>query len=340
MGGGSWSSDAYRDAAATRRATGKADFGHSAAIAAGTSAPKAHESLDPKKAVAGATSLLAGQNVRESRDIDGKESFPIIVVFDVTGSMKEMPKAFQADMTKLMDVVKDKGKIEHPQICFGAVGDRCDSVADKAPFQISQFEADNRCDEHLRNMFLEGAGGGDSNESYELAYYFAANRTATDAWDKRGKKGLLITIGDEGFHEVVRASTIKEIFGVEEPRDEKTEDLVQKALERWHCFHLSIRQGTNWDPGRQQRWKDVLGERVLLIEDYTTVVEKIAAIALMVEGGLDVKAAVAATGLTGSAAKTVENELAQVAGATGLSHVAAGGLPSGHGKKTGGVARV
>lgn len=337
MGGGSWNSDAYREAKGARKAKGEADFGYTAKVERGEAPKAAHESLDPKKAVAGASSVLAGQVVRESRDIDGKESFPIIVLFDVTGSMRLMPTWFQANMTKLMDALKERGKVEHPQICFGAIGDhQCDT----APFQVSQFEADNRCDEHLRNLFLEGGGGGDMSESYEIGFYFAANRTATDAWDKRGKKGLMITIGDEGFHHSLPASVIRGIFGVEEPHDEKSEDLIHKALERWNCFHLSIKQGTNYHEREQDRWRAVLGERVIQVDDYTTVVEKIAAIALMVEGGLDVKDAVAATGLTGAAAKTVENELSRVAGVSGLSHVAAGGLPAGHGSTAGGVSRA
>lgn len=342
MGGGSYSSSAYNDAVKTRRTTGTPDFKHDADIKAGKAAAAAAPELDPSKMVAGAGSALAGQIVRESRDIDGKESYPIIVIFDETGSMGSMPIEFQKDLTKLMEVLKDKGKIAHPQICFGCVGD---TRSDKAPFQVSQFEADNRCDEWLRKFYIEQNGGGQSppTESYGLAYYFAANRTATDAWDKRGEKGLLITIGDEGFDPVIRKRvdmTGALIFGVDEPNEDATE-VIAKAMERWECFHLRILQGGGGrDPHGERQWREVLGERCIMVDDFHSVVERIAAIALMVKGGLDVKSAVAATGLSGAAAKKLENELAVVGSGSLPAQIAKGGVPTGHGGKSSGIDRI
>ena len=59
--------------------------------------------------------------------------------------------------------------------------------------RIGHFETDNRSDEHLGKIVLEGNGGGGNHESYELAFYFGARKTATDAWEKRGKKGYFFS---------------------------------------------------------------------------------------------------------------------------------------------------
>ena len=77
---------------------------------------------------------------------------------------------------------------------FGAV---LDATCDRVPLQVGQFESDNRMDEHLGNMVLEGGGGGQMTESYELAMYFMARHTAIDCHEKRRRRGYLFIIGDE-----------------------------------------------------------------------------------------------------------------------------------------------
>ena len=51
--------------------------------------------------------------------------------------------------------------------------------------------------EDLGKLFLEGGGGGQLTESYELAMYFMARHTSIDCHEKRGKRGYLFIIGDE-----------------------------------------------------------------------------------------------------------------------------------------------
>jgi hypothetical protein len=77
---------------------------------------------------------------------------------------------------------------------FGAIGD---ATCDRAPLQVGQFESDNRMDDDLSRILLEGGGGGQKTESYELAMYFMARHTAADCYEKRGKRGYLFIIGDE-----------------------------------------------------------------------------------------------------------------------------------------------
>jgi hypothetical protein len=264
--------------------------------------------------------------VRESRDSDEHpESLPIAIIFDVTGSMGHIPKILQKKLASLMDVVIAKVGVNDPQILVGAVGD---ATCDRFPFQVGQFESDNRFDEQLRNIILEGGGGGQVMESYGLAYRFAAYHTATDAFEKRGRKGYFFTMGDEAPWPTITREQVMEIFGVAAEADETIEDLLVKAQEKWEIFHLFSMDGSY--PNRDDihgRWRQLLGERFVKVEDSSLVCEVIAGLIHMLETAHDVDAVVRDIGLKGSAATAVKNALVPVATARVPAHIASGDLP-------------
>src|SRR5262249_20618935 len=133
--------------------------------------------------------------VRESRDSDvHPESHAVAVLLDVTGSMQTVPRILQKSLPRLMGLLIRKGYLEHPQILIGAVGD---ATCDSAPLQVGQFESGIEIEEDLGRLFLEGGGGGQVTESYELAMHFLAHHTSLDCVEKRGKKGYAFLIGDE-----------------------------------------------------------------------------------------------------------------------------------------------
>ena len=336
MGGGSWSTSSYTSAAASRAAAGVDDFDYDAKVKSGR-ASGINPLLDPKT-VAGPTSVLAGQAVRESRDgPDHPESLPIAVLFDVTGSMGQVPVVLQKKLAKLMDVVIAKAGIKDPQVLVGAIGD---STCDRYPFQVGQFESDNRFDEALRSIILEGGGGGQVMESYALAYRFAAYHTATDAWEKRGKKGYLFTMGDEMPWPKVTAEDVRTIFGVEAEADETVEELLAKVQEKWEVFHLFSMDGSYPNETRiHDRWRKLLGERFIKVEDSSLVCEIIAGLIHMLETAADVDKVVADIGVSGAAGRAVKNALVPVASARAPAHVAKGSVKkAGSGKSS--VSRV
>lgn len=337
MGGGNWDPGAYKSAAATRAATGVDDFDYDKKVRTGR-ASGIHPDLDPKK-VAGPTSPLAGKNVRESRDNDEHpESLPIAVIFDVTGSMGQIPQVLQKKLTSLMDVIIAKAGVKHPQVLVGAVGD---AYCDRYPFQVGQFESDNRFDEALRNIILEGGGGGQVKESYALAYRFAAYHTATDAFDKRGKKGYLFTMGDEMPWPNVTTKEVSDIFGVQAENDESVEELLEKAGERWEIFHLFSVDGSYPDRDDiHDRWRKLLGERFVKVEDSSLICEVVAGIVHMFETAHSVDQVVDDIGLKGAAATAVKNALVLVSAGRVPAHVGKGKAPTSKGSGTSDVSRV
>ncbi len=284
MGGGAWSPATYAATTARKVATGTT-FSYTKSAHA-TGVYEAHEDLDPKK-VNGPDSPLAGQNIRESRDSDEHPtSVPVAVWFDETGSMGQTPRVLQKKLAELFGVVLRKGYLEHPQIMVGGYGD---GLVDSAPVQVSQFESDNRIDDSLDNLFLEGNGGGNFGESQWLAWYFTATHTATDAWEKRQKKGYAFFIGDEKSLEPT-ADQVKRWIGDGEPLVHPLTDeaIVKELLSKWEAYVFVIDNGSAKRQGSVEYYTNLFGaERVLIVQDETAISETIALTIGMTEGVID-----------------------------------------------------
>jgi hypothetical protein len=281
MGHGYWDDDAYRAARTYRASSGLDDFGYTADLRRkGQSAWRAHPNLDPRDAF------------RESRDsADHATSLPIAVLFDVTGSMGVVPRIMQTKLTRLHGLLRSKGYAEDPQILFGAIGD---ADSDWVPLQIGQFESDNRMDEQLRLIFLEGNGGGQKSESYELAAYFMARHTATDAWEKRGRKGYLFLIGDELNKTRLASRHIRKIIGDNVHEDITVESVYRELSQRWHVFYILPNQSSYYrDPQIAAHWRQLLGQRFLRLADPGAVCELIALTVGLGEDRVDISAGLA-----------------------------------------------
>lgn len=287
MGSSNWSDDAYKARATTYAHTASvkgisktdATFAYTASIRSGAAPKKAHDALNP-----------FGLKMRESRDsVAHPTSLAIAVFFDVTGSMGQIPITLQTKLAGLMNLLVSKGYVEHPQILFGAIGDAtCDSV----PLQIGQFESGLEMDDDLTRVFIEGGGGGQHTETYELAHYLAARHTAIDCFEKRSQKGYLFTIGDEAPYDVVRRAHIKTLIGTDLQADISLEDIIAEAQQRYHVFHIIAEQGAYpHDAAIEKAWTSRLGQHVLKLEDSDNVAELIALTIGLSEGTVDLDAA-------------------------------------------------
>lgn len=139
--------------------------------------------------------------LRESRDSAANpNSTPIIIGLDVTGSMGWLAEALaKTELPRLIGMILEKSPIADPHLMFMGIGDAVHP--DEQPLQMTQFEADLKIAEQLQGIWLEGKGGGNHFESYDLAWAAAAYKTVSDCWEKRKKKGYLFTLGDEEFPE-------------------------------------------------------------------------------------------------------------------------------------------
>jgi hypothetical protein len=266
VGHGNWDDDTYAAARTFRAARRLDDFGYTSAMKARSQRDwQADPSLDP-----------FGVTMRECRDSAGHtESTPIAVLFDVTGSMGVVPQIMQRKLGKLHGLLRRKEYVADPQVMFGGIGD---ADSDRVPLQVGQFESDNRMDEQLRTIFLEGNGGGQKSESYELAAYFMARHVVTDAWQKRGRKGYLFLIGDELNKPRLEARHIRRIIGDEIGQDIDPLSVYRELQRRWHVYFVLPNQSSYYDdPSIGAHWRQILGQNFMRLDDPGAVCELIAA---------------------------------------------------------------
>jgi hypothetical protein len=212
-----------------------------------------------------------GVVVRESRDSkEHPNTVSVILALDVTGSMGTIPHFLVKEgLPNIMDNIIDSG-INDPQLLFLAIGDHeCDS----SPLQVAQFESsDELLDKWLTDVYLEGGGGGNEGESYLLAWYFAGFHTSIDCFEKRGQKGFLFTIGDEPTLKSVPKRSLQHIMGDGQYGDFSADMLLEKAREKYHCFHLHIKQ--TGAGGRQETmngWKQLMGDGLIIVDNKNDV---------------------------------------------------------------------
>ncbi len=165
---------------------------------------------------------------------DHPKSIPVILALDVTGSMgpasAEVAKKMNAVMTSLYETIPD---VEFMVMGIG------DLAYDRAPIQISQFEADIRIAEQLDLVYMEHGGGGNAFESYTAAWYMGSRHTRLDCW-KRGRKGLIITMGDEPMNPYLPREPLEKVTGDSLQGDVETQDLYREASEKFEIYHLHV----------------------------------------------------------------------------------------------------
>ena len=161
-------------------------------------------------------------------------TIPVILALDVTGSMgnacKEVAEALGVIMVDLYKKFKDI------EICIMGIGDL---AYDDAPIQISQFESDIRIAEALDKVWMEHGGGGNTYESYTAAWYMALRHTKLDC-HKQGRKGIIITMGDEALNPYLPQRELEAVTGDSLQDDVETPDLYEETSKKFDIFHIAV----------------------------------------------------------------------------------------------------
>lgn len=203
--------------------------------------------------------------VRECRNSEEHPAaFPIIIALDVTGSMGHVPdNLIRTGLPDIMEKILESG-VRDPQVCFMAIGDQ---YSDRAPIQVGQFESsDELMDKWLKTVWLEGRGGGNRAESYQLAWYAALYHTSCD-WITDGRKGVLITIGDDGVHRSTSVAQLRNLFGTAvSETDLATLSLYSRAKAAWDIWHINVSDCQGVMEYVHESWK-FLGDHLLNTED-------------------------------------------------------------------------
>ena len=207
--------------------------------------------------------LNAKGKIRECLDSDEHpNSYPIILALDVTGSMGSAATEAGKKLGEIMSSIYANDTITDPEFCVMAIGDL---AYDYAPIQMSQFESDVRIAEQLDKIYFEGGGGGNSYESYTMAWYMGLRHAKLDCWE-RNAKGLIITLGDEQINPYLPKNGIQNYAGDTIQADIETNDLYKEVCEKYEVYHISVndtRSSYRWNNQQDavdKSWINVIGE--------------------------------------------------------------------------------
>ena len=199
---------------------------------------------------------------------------PVIFALDVTGSMGPTARACAAQINEIITSLNK----DYPDVQFMTMGIG-DFACDEAPLQVTQFESDTRIFDQMMNIYFEGRGGGNSYESYTAAWYFGLHQCKLDCW-KRGKKGIIITMGDEPLNPYLPGRRLHSVTGGLS-QDVGTHELYKEVCEKYDVYHLAIKDGRNsyrhYENAIQNSFGDLLGDH-LIVSTINELPQKVAAI--------------------------------------------------------------
>lgn len=231
-----------------------------------------------------AKSALGGSRADPStspmnRTIKSSKKSPIIIVLDVTGSNIEFARIVYDKAPMLYGQIEQQGYLKDFDICFVATGD---AMCDDAPLQVCDFQSGIALDEQLKKLFLEGGGGGQQTETYELAVHFL-NRYCEMP---NAKNPMLFIIGDEAPYPELEPQMTEEILGKSTGETLRTKAIFAEMFKKFkgNAFFLQNpycgdkRDVRNTNLIRQE-WIDYMGstntEKIIPIHEEKSVVDVI-----------------------------------------------------------------
>lgn len=227
---------------------------------------------------------------RESFDSeDSPASTPIIIGFDVTGSMGYLANEIATNsLNETIMQILTKKPVTDPHMMCAAITNPNDVV------QVTQFEADIRVVEQLLDFRL---GGGNMYGFDNLLWYFAAKHTKIDSFEKRGKKGIIIGIGDEivgAENNILTRDNIKKCFDDDVLGDISFKQALEMASEQYEVVHIVVgpefrisgKGAAGYNRESYSGWAEALPGRVARVQEdnIDCLAEVIVAILMMLNG--------------------------------------------------------
>lgn len=220
--------------------------------------------------------------IRESCDSDEHpNSSPIIIGLDVTGSMDHVLSVSAKKLGVTVGEIINRKVLPDPQILFAAIDDYI--TTDNECLQVTQFESDIRIAQQLTDLKFHSRGGGNRHESYADLYYFAARHTSCDAI-KKGRKGVIITIGDDGIQDEISEDEIMDVFGDRVQSAVNVKQLVNELNRDWEIFHISVAEGGSYSHRVVDEWNELLGTHSIVLDRIENLPEVIVSLLQALNG--------------------------------------------------------
>lgn len=183
---------------------------------------------------------------------------PLIVACDVTGSMKDWPSVI---FSKLPYLAKEGSEYlgDDLEICWTAIGD---ANTDTYPLQVRPFTKGLDLKEELEKLVIEGNGGGQVMETYELAaLYFLYNATFA-----KNAQPIIIFIGDEKPYPSINPDQAQSLVALDLERGTKTDQVFAQLKEKFSVYlvrkpyeSVSFEPEDDTNKKIRKTWEDLLG---------------------------------------------------------------------------------
>jgi hypothetical protein len=256
----------------------------------------------------------------KNRRIESKCENPIIINLDVTGSNIEFAKIVYDKAPMLYGQIEQQGYLKDFDICFSATGD---ANSDKYPIQVCDFDAGIKLDDNLKKLCLEGCGGGQRHETYELSAYYFTHKCDM----KNAKIPFIFFIVDEAPYETLSTEFVGDIIGDSVGEDIDTKQIFRDLFRKFggnvfifqnnYCGSEHGRDGDTEEIADE--WRKLIGktyaDHLISIKEEKSIVDLLLGTIAMVSGSrsLDTyKKDMVLRGQTDTRISTVEESLGNI----------------------------
>lgn len=234
--------------------------------------------LDPMVDVFGKLRVSRNAMVKDgdaARLVHGPK-LPILFAMDGTGSMgEEVAKALYA-MGRMNGLLEGLRVHYQTDLSYAVMQDVCDR---HPPYQMAEFESDQRIAEHIR-LLVPDKGGGDETEDYDLGFGYVDLAVETDISGHYGLKGHFQIVADEIGRGAIYPDGVQRYLGHTLQSEVSTRDICRRLLKKWHLFYIQVLgkpHATSW-------WTERLGKgRVIPCPDTDLLAELQAGLIYVVE---------------------------------------------------------
>jgi len=201
---------------------------------------------------------------------------PLVIVVDGTGSMGKFPEVIFKKLPLLDDSAKDY--LDDCEISYSMIGD---AGSDRYPLQVQPFGKGKQMVESLNKLIIEGNGGGNQQESYDLAaVYYARNAEMPKA-----NKPILVFVCDEGIYPTVNKTWALNYAKVDLEKEKLSRKQLFEELQTKYSVYVIRKHYQNGVSGDKmignnlkihKQWEGLVGaDRMAVLNDPQRVVDVI-----------------------------------------------------------------
>lgn len=172
----------------------------------------------------------------------------VIFWTDVTGSMHEWPTTIFSKLP-FLELESRVYLGNDLEFAFAAIGD---ATTDDYPLQVRPFAKDADLETKMKELVIEGGGGGQATESYELGGMYSLRNVSMP----NAVNPILIFIGDEQPYNFVDPDQARQYARVEIPQRIPTQKVFAELKRKYAVYFVQKPYGVSGTP-KENRMSDI-----------------------------------------------------------------------------------